>query len=111
MIIATSVVVLVLLSMPVLGRVGVHGVRCEVVGASAAQGERVHSAGWRVLVETEDCRTVVYTGGVTADTAARVADGFTPGAYEFEMSALDRIAATGWAPGLSPSAEEFRRVR
>lgn len=99
-----------MVAMQVLGRVGVESVRCEVVGASASQGQRAYNAGWRVLVETEDCRTIVYPGGATADDAEQVAGMFTPGTYEFDMSLLSRLAAHGYVPGLSPDADEHRRV-
>lgn len=105
----TGILAVYLLGSAWLGSVDEETVQCEVTDAFADQGDRF-SAGWRVVIKTQNCGEAIYSGGVTRDNVDEVAADFSPGSYTFTMSLLSRLAADGYVPGVAPTVEEYWRV-
>ncbi|WP_156135149.1 hypothetical protein [Arthrobacter sp. L77] len=105
-------VVLTVLFSPLLDRLDVQTVRCEVGSAeprTSSGGSRGSASTASVLVET-DCGPVVVVGGVTFDNREQVASSFEPGADDdVEIGWYSRVVMKDLLREL-PTADHYRPV-
>lgn len=101
------------LSSPLLDRIQVEAIRCEVVSAeprTSSGGSRGSASTASVLIETSNCGPLVVNRGVTFDNQQEVASSFEQGSeYEFDMGWYSRVVTKRILNGL-PTAAEYRLV-
>lgn len=63
---------------------------CQVTDATAQETDDVEHP-WRIVLETSDCSTLIYTDGLTDDNVHRLTATFEPAPYEVYVheSAID----------------------
>lgn len=63
---------------------------CQVTGATVEHTDDAEHP-WRIVLDSENCPTLVYTDGLTEDNAGALADTFEQAAYEVRVheSAID----------------------
>jgi hypothetical protein len=108
---AMACVLLAIAFSPLLDRMDVQTVRCEVVSAeprTSSGGSRGSASTASVLIETSSCGPIVVDRGVSFDNRQEVASSFEPGSeYDFDIGWFSRVVSKGLLRGL-PTADEYR---
>lgn len=99
---------------PLLDRIDVQTVRCEVVSAepgTSSGGSRGSASTASVLIETSGCGPIVVSRGVTFDNRQEVASSFEPGSeYDFGFGWYSRVVSRDILRAI-PTADEYRIVK